>query len=235
METSYNNSSASDNARQHNGNVYNSNTNNYNLPSSHPFAQILSTQGQPTPLHKACAKGDEDLVRSLVLEQGANIEAQDDDWMTPLQLAVYKNKINVARVLLGSCANVEAQCKFWGASQPPLFLAVSAGNEEMIRLLLESGAEIEGTNFMQHTALCLAAKDGAGGAVELLLAKGADIEAKDKAKCTPLWWAAFQGHADVITTLLGHGASRDAKARNGATVYDAARRKTHIVEWLKQG
>jgi ankyrin repeat protein len=127
------NSSASGNARQHNGNVYNSNTHTYNLPSSaagsNPLAQILSTQGTPTPLHKAVARGDEDLVRSLVLDQGANIEAQNDDWMTPLQLAVLKNNTSIARILLDAGANVEARCKMWSKSQPPLFLAVNAGNE----------------------------------------------------------------------------------------------------------
>jgi beta-mannanase len=117
------NLSASGNSRMHNGNVYNTNTHNYSVQQSqNPFQQILATQGQPTELHKACAKGDEEKVRSLVLDQGANIEAQNDDWMTPLQVAVLKNKINVAKVFIGAGANVEAQCKAWGKSQLPLSL-----------------------------------------------------------------------------------------------------------------
>jgi hypothetical protein len=46
--------------------------------------------------------------------------------MTPLQVAVLKNKINVAKILIGAGANVEAQCKFWAKSQLPLFLVREA-------------------------------------------------------------------------------------------------------------
>jgi cytohesin len=144
------------------------------------------------------------------LQQGtpANIEAQDDNWLTPLQLAVSKNKLNVARVLLDTGANVEAHCNFWAKSQLPLFLAVSNDNKEMIQLLLDHDADVEATSIMTSdgTPLGLAAKDGLEGVVSLLLAKGADVEAKDKFGNTPLYWATMHKHVEVITILLQHGA-----------------------------
>jgi hypothetical protein len=59
------------------------------------------------------------------------------------------------------------------------------GTKGMVELLLEKGADVEGSNFMQQTALCAAAKGGIEKVIPLLLAKGADLEAKDKGWIDP--------------------------------------------------
>lgn len=238
--SSYNNISAEGNVRQHNGNVYNTNTNNYTTQQSqgaaHPFASLLASAGASTALHKACSKGNEALVCTL-LDSGmdSSIEAKDQDWMTPLQVAVYKNRINVVRVLLSSGANTEAQCRWWGASQLPIFLAVSAGNGEMVRLLLEHGADIEEMNLRRLTPLCLAAKDGLESVVPILLDKGADLEAKDADGMTALWWATKFGHERVITMLLQRGASVEARLRTGKSIDSLFRNRPQIAQLFKQG
>ena len=218
------------NAPQHNGNVYNGPqhtgnvyhgpqhtgniTNNYAQDPSNPFAAIMASQGQPTPLHKACAKGDEAQVRSL-LESGENIEAKDADFMTPLQVAVHKNRYNVACILIDHKANVEAQSKFWGKAQLPIFLAAANRNEAMVRLLVDNGADIEesGTMACGLTPLGVAAKNGAEDVVTFLLEKGAGLEAKDTFGGTPLYWAAREGHAGIVVKLLQHGASTNVRTR----------------------
>ena len=63
------------------------------------------SQGKSTALHKACAKGGEDQVRTL-LGTVENIKAQDPDFMTPLQVTARKNKSNFACILIEQKANV---------------------------------------------------------------------------------------------------------------------------------
>ena len=62
--------------------------------------------------------------------------------MTPSQVAVHKNRFNVACIPLDHKANVEAQSKSWAKSVLPIFLAVPNGNEAMVRLLLDNGADL---------------------------------------------------------------------------------------------
>ena len=159
----------------HHGHVYNAPATTYNMPQSpNPFAQIMESAGQPTQLHRACAKGDEGLVRSL-LDSGENIEAQNANFMTPLQVAVQKNQLNVVKLLLDRGANIEAKYRYWGASDVSILLAVHNHNEEMVRLLVDHGADTEETGRKLLTPLGVAAMEGQDRIVAVLVSKGAKM------------------------------------------------------------
>lgn len=248
---SYSTVSASGNARQHNGdqhgdiynnnnstNNYNNSTNSYNIQNQlgqpNPFTQLLSTQGQQTALHKACAKGDESLVHSILQGTTADLEAQNDDWMTPLQVAVHKNHPGIAKILLDFGANIEARCNMWAKSQRPIFLAVLNGNEEMVRLLVESCAEIEEGNAIGLTPLGVAAKEGFAGIAAYLASKGAKLEKSDSTvKYTPLGWAVHGGHAEVVAVLLQYGAATNGKNMRGRSILELAKRNPQIAQMLE--
>ena len=59
-------------------------------------------------LHDAVEDGDVEAVRQLV-EEGADVEAQDADGDRPLHLAAQDGHLEVVRVLVEAGANVEAQ------------------------------------------------------------------------------------------------------------------------------
>lgn len=59
-----------------------------------------------------------------------------------------------------------------------LFEAAEKGNEAMVKLLLENGAEVEEKGPFGQTALMRAAASGHEGKVKLLLEHGANILAK---------------------------------------------------------
>ena len=195
---------------QHTGNVYNNtNTSNYMQDPNNPLVAIMSAQAgnKSTVLHKACAKGDENQVRAL-LDSGENIEAQDADFLTPLQVAVKKKQLSVAALLINHKANVDAHYKFWSGSEPPVLLAIMSKNEAMVRLLVENGAdfEVKSIKGCGLTPIGVAAKEGMESTVSLLLDKGADIEVADTFGATALYWATAKGYEAMVRLLVEKGA-----------------------------
>ncbi|KAJ9644083.1 hypothetical protein H2199_003951 [Coniosporium tulheliwenetii] len=104
-----------------------------------------------------------------------------------------------------------------------LHWAASRGNEVMVRLLLEEGADLHAKDEDGRTALHEAARSGKEAVVRLLLEEGADLHAKDKDGRTALHEAARSGKEAVVRLLLEKGANPDAKNKGGETVlYEAA-------------
>ncbi|KAI0010397.1 ankyrin repeat-containing domain protein [Xylariaceae sp. FL0662B] len=75
-------------------------------------------------------------------------------------------------------------------------------NRELIRVLLENGADAEATDEYMQTPLLLSAVLGRPDAVEELLAHGANANAKDIYRRTPLMWAARLGFVSIVRLLL---------------------------------
>ena len=90
-------------------------------------------------------------------------------------------------------------------------------------MLLAKGADIEGRDNLQRTALGGAANMGHKEVVQLLLEKGADMKAKDGQGCTPLHLAVRRGSLEIVTLLIQKGADVRSRSTNGHTmVGDAA-------------
>jgi ankyrin repeat protein len=67
--------------------------------------------------------------------------------------------------------------------------AASKGNEDVVQLLLERGADINAEDHRGWTALHAAAVNGHVDVVRLLLERGADVLAWRSPINTPSWWA----------------------------------------------
>lgn len=89
----------------------------------------------------------------------------------------------------------------------PLHYAAVTGNEEMVALLIDKGADLEIRNDRGRTPIILAAREmGGPGVIAILLDAGADIDAKDNYGATALDLAAWRGTADVVSLLIERGA-----------------------------
>jgi ankyrin repeat protein len=77
-------------------------------------------------------------VARLLLERGADIDAQNDEGQTPLHTTTYMRRLEVIRVLLEHGANVRAEDK---QGRTPFSLAKQYGYDEIMKLLSEHGAE----------------------------------------------------------------------------------------------
>jgi len=87
----------------------------------------------------------------------------------------------------------------------PLMVAASKGQEEIARVIIEAGVNINEKNDDGWNALHKAAHDQPGtGIVELLLESGIDSEAKDRSGKTALMLAEERKHGDIVREIKKH-------------------------------
>ena len=179
-----------------------------------------------TALHGASRGGHVTTVR-LLLDRGADIEANNSNTRTPLHLpaAAWRGHGAAVGLLPDRGAAIEAKA-FYGKT--PLLAATVCGHEVTVGLLLDRGADIEANDFGGLTPLHIATWCGHEATVGLLLDRGADIEAKDSSGRTPLHMAARCGHVSVIGLLHSRGADIEAKGSNGQT-------PLHMAAWDGHG
>ncbi len=159
-----------------------------------------------SPLLEATKRGDVAAVRSL-LEEGADPNVAQGDGLTALHLAVQEGNLEMAEVLLGAGARVEAKTRIGGYT--PLHLASRGAHTSVVRALIEAGADPGAvTTTTGVTPLHLAAKAMDGeGAVKALLERSAPVNARESAAGqTALMFAASHGRAVSVRELLDRGA-----------------------------
>ena len=107
-----------------------------------------------TALWAASSNGHVDIVRYLLetFRDQIDIEASFKD-KTPLLNAVVRNDVEVARVLLDHHANLNGGKDFKSGNVSYLHHAVRAGNAEMVKLLIEYGADITARTTTLKTVL----------------------------------------------------------------------------------
>lgn len=93
----------------------------------------------------------------------------------------------------------------------PLFVAARSGRPAVVRLLLEHGADANGTNSMTNTPLWFAAQSPAESSsrievAKILLDAGADIHRICEDGSTALHFAAWRGPVAMVEFLLSRGA-----------------------------
>ena len=118
-----------------------------------------------TPLYAALIYGTPEAVR-LLLERGANPNAQGNDGSTPLQIASDYGTPEAVRLLLERGANPNAQ---GNGGSTPLQIASDYGRLEVVRVLLEHGADVKVEDERGRTALQVAEERRQDEVVRLLL------------------------------------------------------------------
>jgi hypothetical protein len=101
-------------------------------------------------------------------------------------------------------------------SRTPLNFALRCNNSDIVRLLLDAGADPTGRDSELLTPLH-DVHDAALAA--LLIERGADVNARATEGTTPLHLACVRDDIDVVTVLLDHGAEVDAVDDEGRSAY----------------
>uniref|UniRef100_A0AAQ5YQG3 Tetratricopeptide repeat, ankyrin repeat and coiled-coil containing 1a n=1 Tax=Amphiprion ocellaris TaxID=80972 RepID=A0AAQ5YQG3_AMPOC len=115
---------------------------------------------------------------------------------------LYTPNIKVSRLLMLGGASVTWCTEVIGHA-PILAVHAHLGHVEMVALLLEMGAPVDGTTDSGMTPLCLAAAAGHADIVSLLCKKAAKVGHADKNGQCALVHAGLKGHAEIINILLG--------------------------------
>lgn len=110
----------------------------------------LSNKQGETPLMIASINGDLPLVKTLVIKHRAQL---DHIGWTPLHYAASKGQLEVAQFLITSGALVDS-LNLGGTT--PLMMAVQSGNEYLVKLLLDKGANLQLRNSLGLSAIDIA-------------------------------------------------------------------------------
>ncbi|KAN0118150.1 hypothetical protein V8E52_005411 [Russula decolorans] len=95
--------------------------------------------------------------------------------------------------------------------------AATAGNTDILSLILEHNVDVDGRGMLGRTPLHPAASSGKLDIGQCLLDHGADINALNHLGWTPLFKAAGGGHVEFAQMLLERGAVIDARDNGGRT------------------
>jgi ankyrin repeat protein len=155
-------------------------------------ANVNAKMWRRTPLHSATAGGHTEIAE-LLIDNGADVNANEDYGWTPLHLAAKYGHREVAELLIAKGADVNAKKK---DGWTPLHLAALYGHTEIVELLITNGADVNAKTEEGATPLHEAAGWGHKEIVELLIARGVDVNAKNDLSFTPLDWAASVDEED---------------------------------------
>lgn len=147
-----------------------------------------------TPLCAAVLRGDLAQVKAL-LQAGA--DPNPATWYEPPVLveAVRSGQVEMVQTLIAAGARVNV-----GFDELPLHIAAEEGHVAVARLLLASGAQVDGHQENYWTALMAAASAGHLPVVRLLVEHGADVNASSDGE-TPLMLAARGAHGEIYEFL----------------------------------
>lgn len=126
-------------------------------------------------------------------------------------------------VAAGADVNWDTSVIPWGDSTP-LQLAARHGHIEMMRYLLENGADINHTSDYGTIALHHAAANGQTEAVKFLVTAGSDINALSIYKQTPLHYCGIGSNpnVEVVNYLIAAGADTRIRDTDGMTAQQRA-------------
>ena len=231
-------------------------------------AAYLLEQGATIDIHTAAYLGDYDAVRAhldtdaslvnsgylqaVMLPAGAPVtfEYRETAWATPLCYAIIGGNRAIVELLISRGATIAPY------SERLLDYAVSKGRVDIVKLLLDNGADasqapriladnremievlktygvapadVNAQNDMGWPPLVVACRGDNREhpeKIQRLLALGADIDVRNYKGKTALHYAAKAGFLTVINLLIERGATIDAPDKNGETPLFDALRST---------
>ncbi|RHZ59789.1 ankyrin repeat domain-containing protein [Aspergillus thermomutatus] len=165
---------------------------------------------------------DYDAMISMLIQEGADVNASNSLGLTPLHTAARAGDNQLVSLLVDAGADISARAK---SGETPLHTAASYDGEGpgAVGLVLEKGGDVHARRKDGRTALHEAARAGGSNAAVLLIENGADLEARDKEGRTPLYFAVCSMRSSsteleaVVQLLIDKGADIEARDLSGLT------------------
>ena len=154
---------------------------------------------------------------------GARINVNRSDPREALAQAIRMGNAGAAREALARGAPIDGapgDVQHWR----PLILSIHRRQPELVRLLLEQGADPNITSRAGEPALVLSIRTGNKAVVRRLLEAGASPESRAVGGYTALMEAARLGHAAIARDLLRAGADATIELEDGTSAAAVARR-----------
>lgn len=155
--------------------------------------------------------------------------------MTALMNAVKNNDVGLVTTLIKQGINVN---ELDGDKDVPLIIAAYLGYTDIVKLLLESGADVSAVDpSMKATALHAAAYAGKTEAAKILLQYGIDIDKQGPYNgYTALHDAIWQGHKETAKLFIEAGANLNVTSNRGETplAFARSRNQRELVALIEQ-
>ncbi len=177
------------------------------------------------PLFIAIKNGNSSLIHFLLENGKANPIFKIPSGWTPLHMLASIGKEADIKFLLNILKRITKNIDFrdkYGIT--PLMYASVKGQAELIKLLLESGANPNAKSNTRMTPLLFltsARTVNLKGAL-YLIKSGAQINLADQDGLTPLMAAAYRGHESLVALLTSKGADKNIKNNAGKTAAELA-------------
>jgi ankyrin repeat protein len=181
----------------------------------------MPASNRPSPKEIDNTLSSMDLIRMLVAHK-ANVNAQLE------KLQPYRTKVD------------RGDDTVFGAGATPILRAAKVGDTEVVRFLLEHGADVKlatraGVNPLMAAAGVGTREEDTTGrhkteaeaieTIQVCLDAGVDVNAVDANGRSAVFGAAIWGMDQVVKFLAGHGAQLDLKDKRGFTPLNAAEGK----------
>ena len=192
-----------------------------------PVALVVPAVAQtPFDLLQGAQSGDMNRIRASLAAK-VPVDVRDGRGRTALLKATHHNRSDVARLLIGNGADVNAKDKI---EDTPYLYAGAEGRNEILKMTLANGANLKDTNRYGGTALIPAAHHGHPETVSILLKTAIVVDHVNKLSWTALLEAIILGnggaaHTDIVRQLLNAKADPHIADRDGVTPLVHARRR----------
>jgi uncharacterized protein len=174
-----------------------------------------------------------DAVKTL-LEKGTNPNKHGKKGLLPLWLASFDNDTAILTLLIRFKANVN-QLTDGEYPSAGLHMAAQEGNFNVVKVLVENGANVNILGPVNHSAIRIAARNGHLDIIKYLIEHGADADDKlGNDKATPLEAAAGKGHLEIVKYLVEKGANVNHQDKELDTAIGEAATKgfVDVVKYL---
>lgn len=166
-------------------------------------------------------------VIKFLIENGADVNVQDNEDNTPLLNAIQTNNLKIVKLLLENGAKVNVRNR---DGVYPVIKSSQIGDYEITQELIKAGANLNVKDFNYNTPLMTAVENSNNKLIDLLVNKNV-INVVDVKKESPLIKAVKAGNIEAIKTLMKYkNLDLNVRDANNQTALNIALKKIENIK-----